>query len=133
MWGFCYIDNMFTVTQDEFQDIINTSITSLPKAYVDRLENVAFIVEDYPSDEQRKQLELRNDQALFGLYEGVPLSRRQGTTKLLPDKITIFKQPIEAMSNSLPELRTQVAKTVWHEVAHYYGLNHDQINKLNDK
>jgi len=124
---------MFQVSLDEFQDIINTSIASLPKAYVDRLENVAFIVEDYPSVEQRRQLELRNDQTLFGLYEGVPLSRRQGTTKLLPDKITIFKQPIEAMSTSLPELRTQVAKTVWHEVAHYYGLNHDQINKLSSK
>jgi predicted Zn-dependent protease with MMP-like domain len=124
---------MFTISNEEFQDIINTSIGSLPKAYVDRLENVAFIIEDYPSDEQRKQLELRNDQTLFGLYEGVPLSRRQGTTKLLPDKITIFKGPIEAMSGSLAELRTQIAKTVWHEVAHYYGLNHDQINKLNNK
>jgi predicted Zn-dependent protease with MMP-like domain len=124
---------MFTVSQDEFQDIINTSITALPKAYVDRLENVAFIIEDYPSGDQRKQLELRNDQTLFGLYEGVPLSRRQGTVKLLPDKITIFKTPIESVSQSLAEVRTQVAKTVWHEVAHYYGLNHDQINKLNNK
>jgi predicted Zn-dependent protease with MMP-like domain len=124
---------MFTVSLDEFQDIINTSITALPEAYVDRLENVAFIVEDYPSNDQRKQLELRNDQTLFGLYEGVPLSRRQGTTKLLPDKITIFKTPIEMMSSSLPELRTQVAKTVWHEVAHYFGLNHEQIDKLNNK
>ena len=113
---------MFTISQDEFQDIINTSITSLPKAYVDRLENVAFIIEDYPSEEQRRQL-----------YEGVPLSRRQGTTKLLPDKITLFKNPIESVSNSLAEIRTQIAKTVWHEVAHYYGLNHDQINKLNNK
>jgi predicted Zn-dependent protease with MMP-like domain len=124
---------MFIVSRDEFQDIINTSITALPKAYVDRLENVAFIIDEYPSEQQRKQLELRNDQTLFGLYEGVPLSRRQGTTKLLPDKITIFKNPIEATSSSLPELRTQIAKTVWHEVAHYYGLGHDQINKLNNK
>jgi predicted Zn-dependent protease with MMP-like domain len=124
---------MFQVSLDEFQDIINTSITSLPEAYADRLENVAFIVEDYPSEQQRKQLELRNDQTLFGLYEGVPLSRRQGTIKLLPDKITIFKNPIEAVSSSLAGLRTQVAKTVWHEVAHYYGLNHDQINKLNNR
>jgi len=124
---------MFTISQDEFQDIIDTSITSLPKDYVDRLENVAFIVEDFPSDEQRRQLELRNDQTLFGLYEGVPLSRRQGTTKLLPDKITLFKNPIESVSGSLAEVRTQIAKTIWHEVAHYYGLNHDQINKLSNR
>jgi predicted Zn-dependent protease with MMP-like domain len=124
---------MFTISQDEFQDIINTSITALPKAYVDRLENVAFIIEDYPSPEQRKKLELRNDQTLFGLYEGVPLSRRQGTIKLLPDKITLFKSPIESVCQTLGEVRTQIAKTVWHEVAHYYGLNHDQINKLNNK
>jgi predicted Zn-dependent protease with MMP-like domain len=124
---------MFSISRDEFQDIINTSITALPKAYVDRLENVAFIIEEYPSEQQRKKLELRNDQTLFGLYEGVPLSQRQGTTKLLPDKITIFKDPIESVCQSLAELRTQIAKTVWHEVAHYFGLNHDQINKLNAK
>ena len=124
---------MFTISRDEFQDIINTSITALPKAYVDRLENVAFIIEDYPSHDQRKQLELRNDQTLFGLYEGVPLSRRQGTVKLLPDKITLFKDPIESVCQTLAEVRTQIAKTVWHEVAHYYGLDHDQINKLNNK
>jgi predicted Zn-dependent protease with MMP-like domain len=124
---------MFIVSRDEFQDIINTSITALPKAYVDRLENVAFIIEEFPSEQQRRKLELRNDQTLFGLYEGVPLSQRQGTTKLLPDKITIFKDPIESVCQNLAELRTQIAKTVWHEVAHYYGLNHDQINKLNAK
>ena len=121
---------MFKISDSEFQEIINTSIASLPKAYVDRLDNVAFIVDEYPSQDQRTKLELRNDQTLFGLYEGVPLSQRQGRLKLLPDKITIFKSPIENASSSLQQLQNQVAKTIWHEIAHYYGLNHEQINNL---
>jgi predicted Zn-dependent protease with MMP-like domain len=121
---------MFKVTDEQFQDIINTSIASLPKVYVDKLDNIAFIAEDFPTPEQRIKLKLRNDQTLFGLYEGIPLSQRQGRVKLLPDKITVFKAPIEYVCNDLHSLQNQVAKTIWHEVAHYFGLNHEQINNL---
>jgi predicted Zn-dependent protease with MMP-like domain len=67
---------------------------------------------------------------LFGLYEGVPLPQRFGTTKLLPDKITLFKLPLLRYSRDLEELRDRVAKTVWHEVAHYFGLDHRRIHEL---
>jgi predicted Zn-dependent protease with MMP-like domain len=67
---------------------------------------------------------------LFGLYEGVPLPQRNGVTKLLPDKITIFKKPLEFISSDLDDLREHVRHTVWHEVAHYYGLGHKRIHEL---
>lgn len=121
---------MFSINQEEFEKIINTSIDALPKEFVSHLSNVAFIIEDYPSDDQRRNLQLKGNQTLFGLYEGIPLSRRQGTTKMLPDKITLFKMPLEYASQNLSELRNNIAKTIWHEVAHYYGLDHDKINKL---
>ncbi|MGD0284514.1 MAG: metallopeptidase family protein [Candidatus Saccharimonadales bacterium] len=121
---------MISVSREIIEQIINNAIKHLPKPYVDHLENVAFIVEGEPTPDQRQKLKLRADQTLFGLYEGVPLSQRHGATKLLPDKITIFQKPLEAASNSLKELADRVSRTVWHEVAHYYGLDHDRIREL---
>lgn len=121
---------MFRVSQKEFEKIINWAVDGLPQRYVEHLENVAFLVEDEPSLAQRKALSLRGDQTLFGLYEGVPLPKRQGYTKLLPDKITLFQKPLEQASQSLSELRDNIAHTVWHEVAHYYGLDHERIHEL---
>ena len=121
---------MVSVRDEEFQERINEAMKSLPEEHVKRLENVAILYEHDPSPEQREKLKLRNDQTLFGLYEGVPLSQRQGTTRLLPDKITIFMNPICASVNTLPELKEQIRHTLWHEIAHYYGLNHADIATL---
>ncbi|HUD05944.1 MAG TPA: metallopeptidase family protein [Candidatus Saccharimonadales bacterium] len=124
---------MYTSSQEDFESLVNEAIASLPKRYVDHLDNIAIIVEDEPSEEQRQALKLKGYQTLFGLYEGVPLNQRMGRLKLLPDKITIFKLPLEQASNSLQELRSRVSRTVWHEVAHYYGLNHTLIYDLESK
>jgi predicted Zn-dependent protease with MMP-like domain len=70
---------------------------------------------------------------LFGLYEGVPLTRRGGQTHFGPDKITIFKNPALAFARDPAQLRAAVKHTLWHEIAHYFGLNHDQIHKLEQK
>ena len=121
---------MYTISHDEFENIINKAVSSLPAIYVERLDNVAFIIEDQPSPMQRQQLRLQNNQTLFGLYEGLPLSKRQGRTKLIPDKITLFKLPLEQSSNTLAELRDHISRTIWHEVAHYYGLDHGRIEEL---
>jgi predicted Zn-dependent protease with MMP-like domain len=70
---------------------------------------------------------------LFGLYEGVPLTKRGGALKLLPDKITVFKQPLLAVSRTPAQLRRNIGHTIWHEVAHYFGLDHDRIHQLDAK
>jgi predicted Zn-dependent protease with MMP-like domain len=121
---------MYRVTNEEFEKLLNESLVSLPKQHIESLKNVALIVEDSPSDEQRFKLKLAGNQTLLGLYEGLPLSKRQGTTKLLPDKITLFKLPLEAHANTLEELKEQIRHTLWHEIAHYYGLDHDAIRDL---
>jgi predicted Zn-dependent protease with MMP-like domain len=121
---------MYRVSNEEFEKLLNESLVSLPKQHIESLKNVALIVEDLPSDEQRFKLKLAGNQTLLGLYEGLPLSRRQGTTKLLPDKITLFKLPLEAHANTLVELKEQIRHTLWHEIAHYYGLDHDAIRDL---
>ena len=124
---------MFTVDRKTFESLVSKGVENLPKIYREKINNIAFIVEDLPSQQQRVQLELANNQTLFGLYEGVPLPQRQGSLKIIPDKITIFQLPIESSVNNIEQLYDQVARTVWHEVAHYFGLDHEKIDKLNNK
>lgn len=121
---------MATVSDELFQELIDSAMSTLPGEHLAHLKNVAIIYADEPSAEQRKALQLRHDQTLFGLYEGVPLSQRQGMTRMLPDKITLFKYPLCSSVNTEDELREQIRHTLWHEVAHYFGLDHDRIHEL---
>ncbi|MDL2342219.1 MAG: metallopeptidase family protein [Patescibacteria group bacterium] len=115
---------------EQFAKLITEAHDSLPGEHVTSLKNVAIVWQDEPTPEQRVQLELRNDQTLLGLYEGVPLSRRQGMTRYLPDKITLFKGPLERRSPTLVALKEQIRHTLWHEIGHYYGLDHKRIGEL---
>lgn len=116
-----------------FEKYLEAAIDNIPKPYNEHLQNVAFILEDVPTPEQRRRLNLYPNETLFGLYEGLPLPQRNGTLKLLPDKITIFKQPLLAASHDERQLKHNIGHTVWHEVAHYYGLNHQRIHELDSK
>lgn len=118
------------MSNDEFERVMGEAIDAIPKPYSDHLQNVAFILEDEPTPEQRQRLNLYPGETLFGLYEGVPLPQRGGALKILPDKITIFKGPLAAASPDLAALRHNIGRTVWHEVAHYYGLDHARIHQL---
>jgi predicted Zn-dependent protease with MMP-like domain len=121
---------MIQVTDEEFQALINAALGQLPGEHVRNIKNIAILYEDVPTPDQRRQLQLRHDQTLLGLYEGVPLSQRQGVTRLLPDKITLFRVPLQQHANTYGELEEQIKHTLWHEIAHYYGLDHAQIKGL---
>lgn len=121
---------MIEISNKQFEKIVGEAIDGIPSPYIEHLQNVAFIIEDTPTIEQSKKLGLRCNDLLFGLYEGVPLPQRMGTTKLLPDKITLFKKPLQSVSHDVAELKKNIAKTIWHEVAHYYGLGHKRIHEL---
>lgn len=121
---------MFNVSDDDFQELIDQAFDSLPKIHRDRVQNVAILFADEPTPEQRYELELRHDQTLLGLYQGVPLSRRQGQVSIYPDRITLFKWPLLTQAHDQKSLLEAIRHTLWHEIAHYYGLNHDQIRNL---
>ena len=117
----------------DFEKYLAEAIDAIPPVYRNHLENVAFIVEDDPTPDQRLRLNLYPNETLFGLYEGVPLPQRGGGLKVLPDKITIFKNPLLAVSHDEKTLRRNISHTVWHEVAHYYGLDHKRIHELENR
>ncbi len=121
---------MIDLTDEQFAEFIAQAVTRLPRTHRDAIKNVAIVYEDEPSLEQRERLKLACNQTLFGLYEGVPLTRRMGVTNYGPDKITIFKGPLTRSVDTFPELRKAIHHTVWHEVAHYFGLDHDRIHEL---
>lgn len=121
---------MLEVSDERFQQLIDIAFDKLPPEHRDNVKNVAILYEDEPTPEQRLKLELRHDQTLLGLYEGVPLSQRQGTTRIFPDKITLFKGPLTSAATTEHELQVEIYHTLWHEIAHYYGLDHPQIYDL---
>ena len=121
---------MVEVSEEEFQRLIDESLGELPKQQVDNIKNVAILYEDLPTKEQRTNTNLHPDQTLLGLYEGIPLTKRQGMSTTLPDKITLFRIPLQYGANTPAELKENIKHTLWHEIAHYYGLDHDRIHEL---
>ncbi len=125
---------MIRVSDKEFDDMVAESFSAISKLHLDNLENVAIVVEDHPTAEQEKKLGLRCNQLLFGLFEGVPRPQKgSGGVVTMPDKITLFKGSLLRGSNNKLKLRNNVRNTLWHEIGHYYGLNHTQIHKLEHK
>lgn len=124
---------MLEISDEAFSALIAEVMDELPEEHMAAVRNVAIVYADEPTPEQRVKLELRDDQNLLGLYEGVPLVRRQGMTHFPPDKITIFKLPLLAHSIDYAELRAQTKHTLWHEIAHYFGLDHPEIYELENK
>lgn len=121
---------MIEVSDEEFQRLIDEALSQLPGEHAGNIKNVAILYEDEPTPEQREQLRLHGGQTLLGLYEGTPLSQRQGMTRLLPDKITLFKLPLCYHADTMAGLKEAIKHTLWHEIAHYYGLDHDRIREL---
>lgn len=120
------------VQNDEFGQLVAKSVAEIPARFKDHLANVAFLVADVPAPHQEAQAaELHGQEVLLGLYEGIPLPARDGGySGVLPDTITIFKVAHEQVARSPAELAKLVHETVWHEVAHYFGLDHGQIHEL---
>ncbi len=103
----------------EFDRLVEAALRDIPKPFRRRLENVAIIVEQEPPRP-----------GLLGLYQGHPLTSRsvfQGFT--MPDRITIYQGPHERMSRTPAELKKIVADTIWHEIAHYFGMDEPQVRR----
>lgn len=116
------------MTRDEFEELVAAAVEKLPEEFRVKLDNVAIVVEDAPSPLQLFKLRLPPWASLFGLYEGVPRTKRgAGYTFVLPDKITIFQKPIELFYRAPARVKQKIKETVRHEIAHHFGMSEDQI------
>lgn len=123
---------MQPVSDDEFDQLIQRAMGELPQEYIKGLDNVAITYADEPTPEQLIANHVGPNQLLLGLYEGIPQTSRFSTSYsgVLPDKITIFKHPIMLVTYNSVSFFEQIKRTLWHEIAHHYGLNHDRIHVL---
>jgi predicted Zn-dependent protease with MMP-like domain len=112
-----------------FEELVAEAVGDLPEEFLDKLENVDVVVEDSPA---RSQLgRAGRGMTLLGLYEGVPHTERtRGYNMILPDKITIFQKPIEAICRSEKEVVVEVRRVVQHEIAHHFGLDDNLLKDI---
>ncbi|MEX0616205.1 MAG: metallopeptidase family protein [Candidatus Woykebacteria bacterium] len=113
------------MTYEEFEFLVTESLDKLPSFFKERLDNVDVVVEEWPSYPMGSRL-------LLGLYQGVPKTKRgSGYTMALPDKITIFKGPIELVSHENKDvIKKLVTDTVQHEIAHHFGISDSRLKEL---
>jgi predicted Zn-dependent protease with MMP-like domain len=110
--------------QRQFERMVRKAVDSLSPTIHSLMENVEIVVEDEPADSHEGD-------GPFGLYEGIPLTERTSSYGLiLPDKITIFRGPLERATETPSELFAEVRATVIHEIAHHFGMNEAQIAAL---
>jgi predicted Zn-dependent protease with MMP-like domain len=118
---------------ERFEQLVNEGIKDIPQKFLDKLDNVGIVVEDNPTPEQLKKLKVRKNYFLFGLYEGIPKTKRWGYADVLPDKITIFKNPIEQSAGTEEEIKKIIKETVWHEIAHHFGMDEKEVREAESR
>jgi len=116
--------------KEKFEDLISEALKKLPYRFLNKLKNVAIIVQNKPSEFQKQQLGYSSGGCILGLYEGVPQIKRQYYNRATPDKITLFQKNIEnAAGGDEEKIKEIVQGTVWHEIAHHFGMNEEEIQK----
>ncbi|OGZ33029.1 MAG: hypothetical protein A2V69_00220 [Candidatus Portnoybacteria bacterium RBG_13_40_8] len=121
------------ISRGKFEDLVNEGIKQIPKKFLEKLDNMDIIIEDEPTEAQMEKLKLGINSRLFGLYEGIPQTKRGYYSGVLPDKITIFKKTFEEVCSSEEEIKERVGQTVWHEIAHHFGMDEERVRKVEKK
>jgi predicted Zn-dependent protease with MMP-like domain len=117
---------MSDLKRARFARLVRHALDELPREFAERMRNVEIVVDDEPDEERRP----KDGSELLGLYEGVPLTGRGAMEPYLPDRITIFRGPIERMSASPRRQAEIVRDTVVHEIAHHFGISDERLREL---
>lgn len=119
------------LTRDEFEDLVADALETLPLEILNKMDNVAITVQEWPSRSQLESSNVPPGSTLFGLYQGVPLTQRSSYYGMVaPDRITIFRGPLMSYYRTPEAIAEQVRKTVVHEIAHHFGMGEAQIARL---
>jgi predicted Zn-dependent protease with MMP-like domain len=116
--------------QAEFEAIAAAAMDELPAKLLNALENVVVTVENVPNADDLAEAGLEPHEEIYGLYVGIPLTQRTtGYTMVVPDRITLYKVPLERDFRDSDELRAQIRRTVLHEIGHAYGMDEQALEK----
>jgi predicted Zn-dependent protease with MMP-like domain len=113
-----------------FVRLVRRALAGLPPPFRERLSNIDIVVKRRPGLDDLRQAGLPPGEAPYGFYSGVPLTERDNYSLVLPDKITIFQEPLEQDFPDEAELVEEVRKTVLHEIAHHFGLSDDKLAEM---
>jgi predicted Zn-dependent protease with MMP-like domain len=114
--------------RDYFESLVIEALDALPDEIQGWLDNVAIVIGEWPTRDHLAQAGLRPGDLLFGLYVGVPKTKRGFTYgESVPDRILIFQRPIERVCHTPAQVRDRVYRTVLHEIGHHFGLDEDQL------
>ncbi len=117
--------------RERFERLVAEALREVPEPFRSRLENVAVVLEEEPSPELLESMGMSREETLLGLYEGIPLTERGDWYNLAaPDRIVLFRRPLLAVCQTAEEIREQVRLTVLHEVAHFYGIGDEELERM---
>ena len=119
------------MTHTEFEALVERALSSLPRQFKDKIRNVAVVVEDWADDETLEELGIEPPDTIYGLYRGTDITRRDSSYgNVLPDTIHIYQGPIEEDCVDAEEMAELVKDTVIHEIGHYFGLDDDTMEGI---
>jgi predicted Zn-dependent protease with MMP-like domain len=119
------------MNREKFEWLVTQAVDSLPKEFRSRMENIDIVVQDKPTPEQLTEVGMKRSESLLGLYEGVPLTKRgHSYGMVVPDKITLFQKPIEAICNNDTGVIAEVRRVTYHEIAHHFGISDTRLEQL---
>ena len=121
------------MTRRQFEALVDRALRRLPRKFKDKLANIAVVVEAWPDDATLAELGIEPPDTLYGLYRGVDLTHRDSSYgNVLPDTVTIYQGPIEEDCDDEEEMAELVRETVVHEVGHYFGLDDETMERIED-
>lgn len=113
-----------------FEALVERALASIPEPFAAALDEVAVVIADEPTAEQLRENEIEPDDTLYGLYEGVPRTEWGADWAAVPNRITLFRLPLEADFADPDDLADEVWVTVVHELAHHLGIDDDRLEEL---
>ena len=113
-----------------FESLVELALASIPEPFASALDEVAIVVDDEPTADQRRENDIDDDDTLYGLYEGVPRTEWGADSTPIPNRITLFRLPLEADFPDPEELADEVWATVVHELAHHLGIDDARLEEL---
>jgi predicted Zn-dependent protease with MMP-like domain len=113
-----------------FEELVADALDAIPEPFASALDEVAIVIADEPSDEQRRENEIEPDDTLYGLYEGVPRTEWGADWAAMPNRIILFRLPLEADFADPDDLADEVWVTVIHELAHHLGIDDERLEAL---